>query len=349
MTQKIRSVSDANVKGKKVFVRLDFDVPLRNGEIEDDSRLISGLETIKFLLDKGAIVIAAGHIGRPKREDKSLSTLIIAKWFHKKFLDTKIKEIELKGIKAWQLNKKLFVLENLRFDIGEEKNNPKFSRKLASLADVYINEAFGVSHRAHASMFGIAKMLPSYAGFHLIKEIKILTMTLTNPKRPLTVIVGGAKIETKLPLISKMHRIADFVLVGGELVEQTKILAKEQHRKINGQKAMLLVAELTQDTYDITLNSVKNFEQVIEKSETVVWNGPMGLIEEGYTQATLELAKIINKSNAFKIIGGGDTIGYLSSKKSVNNFDLISAGGGAMLEFLSGEKLPGLKALEIRS
>lgn len=346
MDIKIKSISDADVKNRKVFVRCDFDVPIKSGEINDDSRLLSGFETIKYLLEKDAKVIAAGHIGRPEGEDAKLSTRIIARWFQKKFPYLEINEIETEGIKSWKLSDNFSVLENLRFDKGEEENSDEYSKKLASTAEIYVNEAFGVSHRKHASIFGVAEILPHFAGFHLMREIKILSKTIENPKRPLTFIIGGAKIETKLPLISKMHRIADFVLVGGELAEQTKILAKEQHTKISGQKAMLLVADLTSDTYDITLNSVKNFEQVIQESESIVWNGPMGLIEEEHTEATLELAKIIDKKNAYKVIGGGDTIGFLANKKLLDNYDLVSVGGGAMLEFLSGEKLPGIEALE---
>ena len=346
MEYKIKSLSDANPKGKKVFIRLDFDVPIKNGEIKDDSRLISGFESVKYLIEKGAIVIAAGHIGRPDGIEEKLSTKIVAKWFQKKLLTSKVSETEVEGFKAWRVSPKLIVLENLRFDKGEEENNDDFSKNLASTAQIYVNEAFGVSHRKHASVYGITKHLPGFAGYHLMREVKILSKALEKPKRPLTFIIGGAKIETKLPLISKMHSLSDFVLVGGELAEQTKILAKEQHAQIAGQKAMLLVADLTQNTFDITLNSVKNFEQVIEKSETIVWNGPMGFIEEGYTEATLELAKIIDNKKAHKIIGGGDTIGYLSDKNLLNNYDLVSMGGGAMLEFLSGEKLPGIEALE---
>ncbi|GAF78490.1 unnamed protein product [marine sediment metagenome] len=346
MEFKIKSISDAKVKNKKVFVRLDFDVPIKDGLIIDESRLLSGLETIKYLLDNGATVIAGGHIGRPEGADKNYSTEIITKWLHKKFLDTKITKDKLKDFECFKLNKNFYVLENLRFDIREEENSLKFSKELADLAQVYVNEAFSVTHRKHASIFGIAKLLPSFAGYHLIKEIKILNKVVLNPSRPFTVIIGGAKIDTKLPLISKMHKVADFVLVGGELATQTETLIKEQHKKISGQKAMLLVAELTENKYDITLNSVRNFEEVIDRSSTIVWNGPMGFFEENYIEATVELAKIINKSNAYKVIGGGDTVGFLSKKGLLSNFDLISVGGGAMLEFLSGEKLPGLEALE---
>lgn len=346
MSYSVKSVSDASVKGKRVFARLDFDVPIKSGEIEDDSRLLSGMQTINFLLENGATVIAAGHLGRPEGEDKKLSTEPIVRWFMRKFIDTSFKKTELDDFKAFKLNNNFFVLENLRFDRGEEENSREYSEKLANLADIYVNESFSVAHRDHASITGIAKHLPHYAGYHLIREIKVLGKLLENPKRPLTIIIGGAKIETKLPLISNMHRFADYVLVGGELADQTKVLAIEQHKKITGQKAMLLVADLTEDKFDITENSLENFEQAIERSETVVWNGPMGFIEEGYTKATVGLAKLINGSGAYKVIGGGDTIGFLQDKNLIDRFDFISVGGGAMLELLAGKKLPGLVALE---
>lgn len=346
MNYSIKSISDAKVKDKKVLVRADLDIPVKNNEIEDFSRLTSGLETIKYLLHEGAIVIITGHMGRPDGKDEKLSLRIVAKWFADRFSEKEMTPEKLVDFEGWKLNNNLFVLENLRFDKGEEENNEEFAKKLSEVADIYVNEAFSVSHRAHASVEKIAQYLPSYAGFHLMREIKVLSAILNNPKRPLTVIIGGAKIETKLPLISNMHRFADYVLVGGELAEQTKVLVNEQHKKIIGQKAMLLVADLTEDNFDITRNSVENFEQIIERSETVVWNGPMGYIEKGYVNGTQELAKVINNSKAYKVIGGGDTIGFLESKKLIDKFDFVSVGGGAMLEFLAGEKLPGIEALE---
>ncbi len=346
MEYPVKSVSDAKVKGKRVFVRCDFDVPLKNGKIEDDSRLLSGIETIKFLIAEGATVIAAGHLGRPEGEDKKLSTEPVARWFTHKFLDTSFKKTELDDFKAFKLDDNFYILENLRFDTKEEENDSEYSEKLANLADIYVNEAFSVSHREHASIVGIPKFLPRFAGFHLAREIKVLSKILNDPKRPLTIIIGGAKIETKLPLISNMHKFADFVLVGGELAEQTKVIATEQHKKITGQKAMLLAADLTENKFDITLNSTENFGEIINMSRTVVWNGPMGFFEEGYTEASEKLAEYIIKADAYKVVGGGDTISFLSSKKLLNNFDFVSVGGGAMLEFLAGVKLPGLQALE---
>jgi phosphoglycerate kinase len=346
MEYNIKSVSDAKVKGKKVLVRCDFDVPISHDEIEDASRLTSSLETIKFLLHEGAIVILAGHMGRPDGIDKKYSQKIIAEWFANRFTDGDFENTKIGDFDGWKLSENFFILENIRFDKGEEENSEELAKKLAETSEVYVNEAFAVSHRAHASIAGVAKLIPSYGGFHLMKEVKVLSKILNSPKRPLTMVIGGAKIETKLPLISNMHRFADYVLVGGELAEQTKVLVDEQHKKINGQKAMLIVADVTPDNFDITTNSIDNFEQIIERSETVVWNGPMGFIEEGHDHGTIEIAKIINKSKAYKVIGGGDTIGFLQSKNLIDKFDFASVGGGAMLELLAGEKLPGLEALE---
>ncbi len=346
MEYKFNNLSDARVKGKRVLVRCDFDVPINAGKIEDDSRIVSGISTIEYLLDEGATVIAAGHLGRPDGFSEKLSTRIIAEWFDKELSGISISATHIGGLKAFKLKDNFYLLENLRFDKGEEENSNEFAHKLAYISDIYVNEAFSVSHRAHASVVGVAKLLPHFAGFHLTKEIKVLSKILNNPKRPLTMIIGGAKIETKLPLISNMHRFADYVLVGGELAEQTKVLVKEQHEKITGQKAMLFVADLNSDKFDITVNSIENFEQIIERSETIVWNGPMGFIEEGHTNGTIELAKLINDSKAYKVIGGGDTIGFLQNKNLIDKFDFISVGGGAMLEFLAGIKLPGLEVLE---
>jgi len=346
MEYNIKSVNDAKVKGKKVLVRLDFDVPISHDEIEDASRLVSGLETIKYLLNEGAIIILGGHMGRPDGIDKKYSQQIIAEWFANRFTDGEFSETKVGDFNGWKLSDNFYVLENLRFDKGEEENSEEYTKKLAETSEIYVNEAFAVAHRAHASTYGVAKLLPRYGGFHLIKEVKVLSKILNSPKRPLTMIIGGAKIETKLPLISNMHRFADFVLVGGELAEQTKVLALEQHKKINGQKAMLIVADVTPDNFDITTNSIDNFEQIIERSETVVWNGPMGFIEKGHDNGTIQIAKIINKSKAYKVIGGGDTIGFLQSKNLIDKFDFASVGGGAMLELLAGKKLPGLEALE---
>lgn len=362
MSPQIKSVSDASVRGKRVLVRCDFDVPI-NSEAEnqesviiDDSRLISCISTIEYLLEEGADVIAVGHLGRPKGYDPKLSLSPVAKWFGEQF-EKEIESSQLRGFEGWLVKDNFIILENLRFYKGEEENDLEFVKSLGDLADIYVNEAFGVSHRENASIVGVPELLPHFAGFHLIKEIKILGQILTSPKRPLTIIVGGAKIETKLPLISKMHKFADYVLVAGELAEHTKTLAKVEHEKIRGKKAQILVADLNSDKTDITNESMEEFEEIIWKSATVVLNGPMGEIsfrkregnkklsrdENGYS--TFKIAKEILASPAYAVVGGGDTVGFLKETIMIDRFDFISVGGGAMLEFLSGVKLPGLVAL----
>ncbi len=352
------SLESADVAGKKVFVRCDFDVPLSEQStinnqqltIADDTRLVSSISTIEYLLEQGATVIAAGHLGRPTGSEEKLSLLPVAKWFAEEFPGSSLESVKQGDFTGWKIKVNFYVLENLRFYKEEEGDSLEFAQKLASLADVYVNEAFGSSHRQHASIVGIPKILPHYAGFHLSKEVKVLGSILENPKRPLTIIVGGAKIETKLPLVAKMHRFADYVLVGGEIAEQDKILIKEQHEDIIGQKAMLLVADPNPGKTDITGMSLENFEQIVSRSACVVWNGPMGIIEiensKDTSLSTKKLAEAIIASSAYKVVGGGDTIGFLNKKGLLNKFDFASTGGGAMLEFLSGESLPGLQALQ---
>lgn len=347
MKVNLPDIRKANVKNKTVLVRCDFDVPVSSASIVDDSRLVSSVETIEFLLKNGAVVIAVGHMGRPEKEDLKFSLEIIAKWFAKKILSAPLVAVEVEGFKGWKINDNFYILENLRFYKGEEENDKEFCDKLAQIADIYVNEAFGSSHRAHASIVGIANILPHFAGIHLQKEISVLSSILDEPKRPFTFIIGGAKIETKLPLIARMHKLADYVLVGGELAERTKILAHEQHKNLIGQKAILLVAEQNQHKTDITSMSTENFKQIILSSACIVWNGPMGFIEHGDIEGTKDLADAIIKSSAYKVVGGGDTVGYLGKEGLLKGFDFVSVGGGAMLEFLSGLSLPGISALEI--
>ena len=346
------NIKDADVLGKRVFLRADLDVPLSlEGTIEDDTRLIETLPTIQFLLDKGATVIAASHLGRPsaaealwgkpKEIDPAFSLKPVADWLaHQNDLNH-LSSVILEGFAGWKVMDNLFLLENLRFDQGEEKNDPSFAKKLASLADIYVNDAFGVSHRSHASIVGVPAFLPHYAGFLLIKEVDALATILENPKRPLVVIMGGAKLETKMPLVEKMHVFADYLLIGGKLPLEGDILARMQDEK-------LLIADLTSDQSDITKESVTKFSYVIEKAATVIWNGPMGLIKDDNLDSekgTRQLADIIAKSPAYKVVGGGDTIDFLKKINLLNSFDFVSTGGGAMLSFLSGEKLPGIEVL----
>ena len=203
-------------------------------------------------------------------------------------------------------------------------------------------------HRNHASIIGITRFLPHFAGFHLQKEIETLSHVMENPKRPMVVIIGGKKIETKLPLVEEMHRIADYVLVGGKIAKESQVFLKVRHEKISGKKAVLLVADLTPDELSITEKSLYNFLDIILLGKTIIWNGTMGFIgeKEDKFQATKKIAKAIIASKAYSIVGGGDTVEFLNRIGILNKFSFVSTGGGAMLAFLSGEKFPGLVALE---
>jgi phosphoglycerate kinase len=340
----LNKIQDASFGGKKVFLRSDVDVPLNGAKIADANRLEAWLPTLKFLLENDAQVIIAGHLGRPEKEKEELSLLPIANWIGDRF-DLHIRDSRMGDFRAWGIGERILLLENLRFYEGEEKNDPAFAAMLSSFADIYVNDAFASSHRVHASITGIPKIIPGYAGLRLQKEIEELSIVLENPARPLTIIVGGAKIETKLPLISKMHKLADFVLVGGEIAEHVKELAKVEHEKSKNKKSELVIADLTSDSKDINEESIQKFKEIVNKSKTVVWNGPMGEFEKCFDLGTREIASSIIKTNIHTIVGGGDTVNFLSKEGLLGKFSFVSTGGGAMLEFLSGEELPGLKVL----
>ncbi len=345
---KLRSIDSlANLTGKTVLLRIDTDVDLEGPKILDDTRLTSSIPTLKLLLQKGAEVNIVGHLGRPKGEDTKLTLEPIAKWFGGK-LEGKIEPIAIGRFKAWKITDRVSLIENIRFFKEEEEGDSEFSRELALLGDIYVNDAFAVSHRNHASIVGITKFLPSYAGLHMEKEVEELSKILQNPKRPLAILIGGAKIETKLPLVEKMHHTADYVLVGGEIAEQTGVLIKVQHEKIVGKKSAVFVSEMNDDGKDITPKSAENFCQILGMAATIVWNGPVGLIGKGEEteKSTKILAEFIVNTHAYKVVGGGDTLSYLRRLNLLNKFDFVSTGGGAMLEFLSGHKLPGIASLE---
>lgn len=337
----------AKVEGKKVFLRNDLNVPLVDGEISDDTRLSEGLETLKYLLDRGAHVIMAGHLGRPVGIDPKFSVKPLAQWYANKF-NSKAKEGRLGEFDGWQILPALYLLENLRFYPQEQANDPIFSQKLASLAEIYVDDSFDNAHRPHASMIGVPKLLPHFAGFLLTREVNILATLMENPARPLTVIVGGAKIETKLPVVEKMHQVADYILVGGKIAQEKETLMKVSGEKSYARNPMLIVASLNFEKTDITPESLESFLHVVKLSKTIVWNGPIGITEGKENDLTIpsaRLAEAIAESGAYSVVGGGDTIGFLKKIKLIKEFSFVSTGGGAMLEFLSGDKLPGIEAL----
>ncbi len=341
-----KSVEKASLKNKKVFLRADLDVLVKNNLVIDETRLNAWFPTLEYLLKQNAYVVIAGHLGRPEGQDEKFTLFPVARWIEKK-LKGRIQNEKLGEFDGWSITGSVSLLENLRFYKEEEESNENFSKKLANLAEIYVNDAFASSHRAHASIVGVAKFLPSFAGLRLLREVEELSKILDKPERPLTVLIGGAKMETKLPLVEKMHGFADYVCVGGELVEKDKILIRMAHEKADRIKSMLFIADLADNGKEITQYSTENFIQVINRSKTVVWNGPMGLIEEEeYSYETKKIAQAIVASGAYSIVGGGDTVAFLQKIGLAEKFGFISIGGGAMLEFLSGAKLPGLVALE---
>lgn len=341
----LKELTKDKVIGKRVFLRADLDVPMEREEISDETRLSAWQETLDFLLENQSKVVIAGHLGRPDGIEKKYSLIVIAKWLAKR-LDLPISETTIGSFPGWKIGEKISLLENLRFYPEEEKNDQAFSKQLASLAEIFVNDAFSASHREHASIVGVASLLPSYPGFALKKEIETLTSLLESPKRPLVVVIGGAKIETKLPLVEKMHHFADYVLVGGEIAEQDKVLLKIQHEKKEGRISALIVADLRVDGFDITEKSAENFVQIINTAQTVIWNGPMGKIEdEGAREGTRKIAEGIIASNVYSVVGGGDSLAFFSKEGMKDKFSFVSMGGGAMLELLSGEVLPGIKPL----
>lgn len=315
------SVQDQDVHGKKVLVRADLDVPE-----EEDFRLKALVPTLKFLSDNGCGITLIGHRGRPE--------------------GVKVESLSLKPIEE-RLRKivgqiEFSVLENLRFDPGEEANNLEFAKKLAENGDFFVNEAFAASHRAHASIVGLPKLLPHAAGFRFCQEVEKLSVIFENPKRPIVVILGGSK-KDKLDLIKPLAEIADKLLVGGRLPDY---MGFEDSIRTIGPDEKIITANLVMDKEDITINSIERFEIEIEKAKTIVIAGPMGKYEdEGHRQGTERIFKKVASSSAYKITGGGDSHVVVSMYNLENKFDWISVGGGAMLEFLSKRTLPGIQAL----
>jgi len=337
-------LQDFDFQGKKVLVRCDLDVPLecqkskgknQKCEIKDETRIRGCLATIEYLLKNGASVILLGHLGRP--QGKVVEEL--------KMAPVKQKLVELLGTDNFTLK------ENLRFNPAEENNDSEFARQLASLGDFYVNEAFAVSHRKHASIVGIPKFLPHAAGLHFVKEVENLSLAREKPERPLVFIIGGAKPETKVAYLDSFSRMADTVLVGGTIGinQKSKInLACRQagNQNYNSKVKNIIYSDLVESGLDIDKNSVKRFSEIIRTARTVIWNGPMGKYEVGKWEAgTKEVAQAIAESKGFKIVGGGDTIAALKKFGFLDKMDWVSCGGGAMLEFLARGTLPGIEAL----
>ncbi len=311
-----KTIKDFDVKNKRVLVRCDFNIPLDEKEnITDDFRIKQTIPTIQYLLHNKAKVILMSHLAGNRHLDVIWKRV-------KKYLKTKTEEIVF--------------LDNLRLDQREKENSDEFAKELASLGDIYINDAFGVCHRKHASVVGIPKYLPSGAGFLLEKEIKVLSKVLKNPEHPLVAIIGGVKVESKVKVIEQFLEKADYVLIGGKIAYNVNLASSNLYLPVD-----------YKNNLDIGPKTIETFSKIIRKAKMIVWAGPVGKFENPlYEKGTKQIAEEISKNNkAFKIAGGGDTIFALTKFGLRDKFDHISTGGGAMLQFLSGEELPGLEAL----
>jgi phosphoglycerate kinase len=328
----LKDISD--VEGKKVLVRVDFDVPVENGKVTDETRIKAVLPSIQFLLSRRAKVILLAHLGRPAGRDQKFSLKPLIDVLER-LLGQEVSFLQnFESDEIHQLN----LLENLRFWPGEVANDENFAKAIASLGQFYVNDAFAVCHRAHASIVGLPKLLPSFVGLNLGREIRELSEVLEKPERPLVAIIGGAKIETKLPAINNLAKVADKVLVGGRVMFEISKIDLAQN---------VVVATDHVGTRDIGSGAIKIFEGVIARARLIVWSGPMGVFEEDqYESGTKAIANAVVGSQAYSIVGGGDTIAALNKFDLLDKIGYVSTGGGAMLEFLAGKKLPGLVALE---
>lgn len=399
MKRVYRLLTSARLKDKKVLLRAGFDVPIEQGVITDDSRIRAIEPTMRFILDNGGVLIIAAHQGRPKQgpepqfSQKPLVPILEAllrTTVH--FADDCIGPSAERAVAAAKPGE-VVLLENLRFHPEEKKNDPAFAASLASLADIYVNDAFTNCHRNHASMVGVARLLPAFMGFNLEQEVKHLSAVVHAPMRPLTLIVSGAKMETKIPVISRFLTIGDHILLGGciantfiaargfsvgaskyeeSFVEAAQELMmeseKEKRATIHVPRDCVVATELSEkaekldlpdediegDMFiaDIGKVTVKRYCDIIAQSKTIIWNGPLGVAEFNRfshgSKRVAEAMALATERGATTIIGGGDTIDFHTRfQYPVTPYTFVSMGGGAMLEFLSGEKFEALKALQM--
>jgi len=346
----MKTIKDFDLANKKVLVRCDFNVPIDDaGNILDDFRIKKTLPTIQYLMQHKAKVVLMSHLDPEETGfvEPQFNLGEVAKRLSELLNVTVVKTDDCLGEKTQQMvgalkSGQVLLLENLRFHMGEKQNTDVFAKNLAGLAQIYINDAFSVCHRAHASVVGIPKYLPSGVGLLVEEEIKKLDKILKNPKHPLIAIVGGDKVGTKVAFINNISRLADFVLIGGLLKKESiaEHISFENPDKIIGPEDNLDAPDIDQKTVDL-------FVEKILAAETVVWNGPFGKFEdEKYKEGTLAISKAIIESKAFSVVGGGQTVEFLNKEGMIDKFSHVSTGGGAMLDYLSGEKLPGLEVLK---
>lgn len=362
-----------NLKGKRVVLRLDLNVPTKNGKIAETMRIDRAMPTLQYLVSKKAKVVILSHIGK----DATSTLKPVVRYLNKTMNVGFVPDFRTEQARMVVSNLPdggVVIFENLRLDERELSNDAAFAKYLASFGDVYVNDAFAVSHRAHASVVGITKYLPSYAGLLIADEIKNLSLALS-PKHPFLFILGGAKFDTKMPLLKKFLKIADQVFVGGilandflrdvgfevgksavdpsvaslaPLLKKGKImLPSDVVVQSGGVKAVKHIDEIAHEDsiMDVGPETIRNLVPILQKAKLVVWNGPLGYYEEGFDKGTIALLKVIAESKATSIIGGGDTAVIVEKIKIGDKISFVSTGGGATLDYLASGTLPGIEAI----
>ncbi len=349
----LKDIRQADVKGKKVLVRVDFNVELDlNGDVTEEYKLTVAKQTIDYLAGHGAAKIAlVTHFGRPKgKDDKQFSVGFIvddaerALGRHVSFVDDCIGpkvEDALSGL----MSGSVLILENTRFYSEEEGNDAKFAEEMARPFDMFVNEAFSACHRAHASVVGVTQYLPSFAGFRVLEEVEHLEKVGKNPEHPAVAVVGGAKAETKIPLIKALEKTYDAILVGGKVANEILDAGTVFPNTV------FLPGDFRgEERFDIGPATTARYVEIIGEAKTIVWNGPMGKFEdETYSQGTNAVVHaILENKEALRVAGGGESLVLLEQAGAMDRIGFVSTGGGAMLEFLSGEPMPGLEALRVQ-